>query len=111
MPSGTARFRRSRFVREFRAESSWKVGLRRQGIWLDGNARHLPVAWQAGSKDPVRRRVVEKDGSRGGCGPSAGRAGKAVFGRTLSRREYPEITASMTSITPMRRNCKAIVLE
>ena len=34
--------------------------------------------------------MVDKDGSRRSCGPSAGRVGKAVFGRTLSRREYPE---------------------
>ena len=52
--------------------------------------RYLPVARQAGSKDPVRRCVVEKDGSRGGCGLTAGRARTAAFGRTLSRREYPE---------------------
>ena len=50
----------------------------------------LPVVRQDGSKDPVRRLVVERDGSRGGCGPSAGCVGMVGFGGTPSRREYPE---------------------
>ena len=52
----------------------------------------LLVVKQAGSRDPVRRCVVEIDGSLGSCGPLAGRAGMAVFGRTLSRWVYPETT-------------------
>ena len=68
--------------------SSWEGGV----AVINGNNANCPVVRQAGSKDPVRRLVVEIDGNRGGCGPSAGRAGMAAFGRTLSRREYPETT-------------------
>jgi hypothetical protein len=40
------------------------------------DVRHLSAARQAGSKDPVRRWVVERDGSRGGCGPPSGTGGE-----------------------------------
>ena len=57
---------------------------------LNVGTQKLPVVRRTGSKDPVRRLVVERDGSREGCGPSAGRVGIAGFGRTPSRGEYPE---------------------
>ena len=67
----------------------------RAAHFSDGTERLLSVVRQAGSKGPVRRRVADRESKTAIdeiAGHGLGCGGMAVFGRTLSRREYLETT-------------------